>query len=102
MVFVILLGGIAKFKFIVAQGELEGRQGYAYCRNTSFVVYWCHLVAGAIRSLQDILLLIGGIISVVGGILMMFFTWFAPLLFNIVASFLVIMWGIIAAVAYWL
>jgi hypothetical protein len=52
--------------------------------------------------LQDILLLIGGIISVVGGIVMMFFTWFAPLLFNIVASFLVIVWGIIAAVAYWL
>jgi len=52
--------------------------------------------------LQDVLLLIGGIISVVGGVVMMFFTWFAPLLVGIVTGFLVIVWGIIAAVAYWL
>ena len=40
------------------------------------MVYWRHLVAGAIRYLQDVLLLIGGLISFVGGILMMLLTFF--------------------------
>jgi len=52
--------------------------------------------------LQDVLLLIGGLITAAGGILMIFFSWFAPLLVGIVTGFLAIVWGIIAAVAYWL
>jgi len=52
--------------------------------------------------LQDALILIGGIISAAGGIVMIFFSWFAPLLVGVVMGFLAIVWGIIAAVAYWL
>jgi hypothetical protein len=52
--------------------------------------------------LQDALILIGGIISAAGGLLMIFFSWFAPLLVGVVTGFLAIVWGIIAAVAYWL
>jgi hypothetical protein len=52
--------------------------------------------------LQDALILIGGLISAAGGIFMIFFSWFAPLLVGIVMGFLAIVWGIIAAVAYWL
>jgi len=52
--------------------------------------------------MPDILLLIGGAITAVGGIFMIVFTWFAPLLVGIVAGFLAIAWGILAALAYWL
>jgi hypothetical protein len=57
---------------------------------------------GSDKTLEDILVLIGGLISVAGGILMVFFGWFAPLLVSIVAGFLTIVWGAIAAIAYWL
>ena len=65
----------------------------------------CILVSsscGSDKTLEDILLLIGGLISVLGGILMVFFGWFAPLLVSIVAGLLTIVWGAIAAIAYWL
>ena len=57
---------------------------------------------GSDKILQDALILIGGIISAAGGLLMIFFSWFAPLLVGVVTGFLAIVWGIIAAVAYWL
>ena len=57
---------------------------------------------GSDKTLQDALILIGGLISAAGGIVMMFFSWFAPLLVGVVMGFLAIVWGIIAAVAYWL
>ena len=57
---------------------------------------------GSDKTLEDILLLIGGLITAVGGILMVIFTWFAPLLVGIVAGLLTIVWGAIAAIAYWL
>jgi hypothetical protein len=50
----------------------------------------------------DILLLIGGVTTGLGGIVMILSTWWAPLLGAIVASFVAIVWGILAAVTYWL
>ena len=57
---------------------------------------------GSDKTLQDALILIGGLISAAGGIVMIFFSWFAPLLVGVVMGFPAIVWGIIAAVAYWL
>ena len=57
---------------------------------------------GSDKTLQDALILVGGLITAAGGILMVFFSWFAPLLVGIVTGFLAIVWGIIAAIAYWL
>ena len=57
---------------------------------------------GSDKTLEDLLLLIGGLITAVGGIFMIIFTWFAPLLVGIVMGILAVVWGIIATVAYWL
>lgn len=57
---------------------------------------------GSDKTLDDVLILIGGLITAVGGILMIIFTWFAPLLVGIVAGLLAIVWGALAAIAYWL
>jgi len=57
---------------------------------------------GSDKTLEDLLLLIGGLITAVGGIFMIIFTWFAPLLVGIVAGLLAIVWGALAAIAYWL
>jgi hypothetical protein len=52
--------------------------------------------------LQDAVILVGGLITAAGGIFMIFFSWFAPLLVGIVTGFLAIVWGIIAAITYFL
>jgi hypothetical protein len=57
---------------------------------------------GSDKTLNSVLLLIGGLVTAVGGILMIIFTWFAPLLVGIVAGLLAIVWGALAAIAYWL
>jgi len=46
--------------------------------------------------------MIGGFVTAVGGILMIIFTWFAPLLVGIVAGILAIVWGALSAISYWL
>lgn len=51
--------------------------------------------------MQAVAILVGGIISVVVGILMALFSCL-PIIVSILAAFLVMVWGIIAAVSYWL
>ena len=57
---------------------------------------------GSDKTLDSVLVMIGGFVTAVGGILMIIFTWFAPLLVGIVAGLLAIVWGALAAIAYWL
>jgi len=57
---------------------------------------------GSDKTLDSVLVMIGGFVTAVGGILMIIFTWFAPLLVGIVAGILAIVWGALSAISYWL
>jgi uncharacterized membrane protein HdeD (DUF308 family) len=52
--------------------------------------------------LDKLLVLIGGIATIVGGILVVIFSWFSPVLVGTVAGVIAIVWGIIASIAYFL
>ena len=69
-----------------------------FLRGTLFLSSSC----GSDKTLQDAVILVGGLITAAGGIFMIFFSWFAPLLVGIVTGFLAIVWGIIAAITYFL
>ena len=51
--------------------------------------------------MQAVVILLGGIVSVVVGILMMLFSLF-PIIVAILMGFLTMLWGTIAIVLYWL
>jgi len=64
-------------------------------------IYCSHRIAEGTRAMQAVVILIGGLISIVVGILMIIFSVF-PILVAILMGFLTMVWGIIAVVLYWL
>jgi hypothetical protein len=55
---------------------------------------------GAIKAVDKLLVLIGGIATIVGGIFVVIFSWFSPVLVGTVAGVIAIVWGILASIAY--